>query len=535
MFKLIAPFARAAKETRESDIPLAGSISFVAWVFLGLVLAAVAAFLTPWRTGLDTDAATFAVIGERILAGGAPYRDIFDSKPPLFYLLNAASIGLGRLVGMQTVDGVRLLSLLSVVVTGLGMAQLVRHFGAGRVAMALSALGSALFFSGMSFANGGGLSEPPAFALALAAWVIAERSRSILMSGLAGILLMAGLAISFLVAPLGLGVILALRRRNASMSDYLACLSGVLLVAGGLLIYLELMQALPAAIDQLVIYNRAYASTSCPQANSPGWPCPPASSMYQLLNYGLLIAAVFIVPLLFVRWRRVDRLLPTSLLLALITLPSLSRAPTSHYFWPMLIGLLPLGALGAEQLWLKVRAASPFNWAVLVSSLWVAMLIFAIWGGTRITNVQQEWQHRLTQAKAQVTAELAHLPSDRTLFVWGKWSNLYLDSPRAMTGIMVNDFALMTPGYTSSATVQKVCMLLAEHRPIIIIDGTSLSLIPDSPVTDGLDKAWFEPLRQMVASHWRLQAHYGPIQILAPLDALRLDLDTCAPASTSKQ
>jgi len=78
----------------------------------------------------DTDQAVFAMMGERILHGGVPYRDIFDIKPPGIFLIYTAAqalMGPGDLA-------IRLFEVLSWLAMGGAFWILSRRAGDGRAA-----------------------------------------------------------------------------------------------------------------------------------------------------------------------------------------------------------------------------------------------------------------------------------------------------------------------------------------------------------------------------------------------------------------
>jgi len=68
-------------------------------ILLGLVLVAsvfiVRIQVSPWYVGMGDDSGFFAVGGQRILSGDLLYRDIWDTKPPGVFYLNAFAISIG--------------------------------------------------------------------------------------------------------------------------------------------------------------------------------------------------------------------------------------------------------------------------------------------------------------------------------------------------------------------------------------------------------------------------------------------------------
>ncbi|MCI0892680.1 MAG: glycosyltransferase family 39 protein [Chloroflexi bacterium] len=68
-------------------------------ILLGLALVASAFIVriqvSPWYVGMGDDSGFFAVGGQRILSGDLLYRDIWDTKPPGVFYLNALAISVG--------------------------------------------------------------------------------------------------------------------------------------------------------------------------------------------------------------------------------------------------------------------------------------------------------------------------------------------------------------------------------------------------------------------------------------------------------
>lgn len=73
-------------------------------VGLGLVAyIQVSPLASPW---LERDQGVFTYIGNLILHGGIPYRDIWDHKPPLIYFINALGLLIGGRWGVFVVEAV---------------------------------------------------------------------------------------------------------------------------------------------------------------------------------------------------------------------------------------------------------------------------------------------------------------------------------------------------------------------------------------------------------------------------------------------
>src|SRR5687768_6921895 len=71
-----------------------------------LVVLSVAVLVPNHPAGRDLaeDTGVFFYAAQRLLDGGAPYRDIWDHKPPGVYFVDAAGLALGRETGVWLVQ-----------------------------------------------------------------------------------------------------------------------------------------------------------------------------------------------------------------------------------------------------------------------------------------------------------------------------------------------------------------------------------------------------------------------------------------------
>jgi len=95
---------------------------------LGVALLAVAIHLPnlPFGKAPQEDAGVFLYAAQVLLDGGLPYRDVWDHKPPLIYVLDA----LGLLLGAGSPVGVWALQALAHAVAAvIGLRVMSRAFG----------------------------------------------------------------------------------------------------------------------------------------------------------------------------------------------------------------------------------------------------------------------------------------------------------------------------------------------------------------------------------------------------------------------
>ena len=490
------------------------SRAFAAILVTALTLST--ASLISWGRPLFTDAGIFSLLGRFWLNGAVPYRDFWDNKPPVLLLLNAAADLLGDVSGLGPATAIHLMAAFFVVVLSAAMAGLVRGFGAGRVVASLTGLTAVCFFAGYPFAAGGGFSEPPAFALALVAWLLVERSNRPAALLTAGALAAASLLTSYLAAGLLAGPILALMARPGSVRSRLAGLAimaaGTLTVAGPLLLYFVYNGAFNDLWSALVSYNLAYATVHCPIANTNGsWPCLSNVPFWP----SLIIFAAFLVPLTIAALLGLRAGLTRGVLLRLLVVLSISgllaysnlhRLPGSRYWWPIVAGLLPLAAMGlARYSWRHTwmpgsKPASMAKWGAML--LLVAQLVVP--GGAALqAQAQANLSQDAVESRTQLIAALADAaPSPGPLLVWGNNATIYLYSSRAPLGNKVDLFALQLPGYASADMFGSMCRLVAMKRPVIIDEDADISLIGNAATPTGIEASWLAPLRAIVISDY---------------------------------
>ena len=101
--------------------PFPPALRTVVVVLSVLVVAASAALVLTFGHGRDQS--IYAVVARETLAGGMPYRDAFDFKPPGIFLV----YGLARVLAGSSVVGVRILEVGAMLATTLALLRLARR------------------------------------------------------------------------------------------------------------------------------------------------------------------------------------------------------------------------------------------------------------------------------------------------------------------------------------------------------------------------------------------------------------------------
>jgi hypothetical protein len=245
------------------------------WLLAALLLA----LLTWWLRAplhhmpLERDEGAYAIIAARLLAGDSLYADLFDHKPPLVHLVYA----LAAAAPADPVVAVRALATLYLLVTGVALLTLAwRLYGrlAALIVLALLlAYGSSWRFQGLSFNSEAVLSLPATLGCLWAvAALLRGRTLPLLWAGvgvgLAALAKPVGLA---LLGPLLLTPLLARWPWRHTLAGLALATLGVALPLALFGLSLWLQDAVGAANEALLIYNRLYAAESLAQGWRPGW------------------------------------------------------------------------------------------------------------------------------------------------------------------------------------------------------------------------------------------------------------------------
>ena len=446
-----------------------------------LVLVSIAVLLPNHPAGRDPaeDSGVFFYAAQRLLDGGAPYRDIWDHKPPGVYFVDAIGIAIGG----QT--GVWLVQLASLIAAALmGYRALSRGFGvaAGLVA----SLAWLVALPRLFLSDAAQTSFVEFYALPLQFGVLLLFGMPLTRWRAAGIGVLGGAALLFKPTLVGIviavGLVTLLRSRRAAVTP-------LVLIALGALVPLAIVAAWAAArgvlgemLDQAVVYNRAYAGFA------------PLSDRIDAVVLGLRLtlpsglAVVAVGAWLYAIASR--RFAPTLVQVALVAFPLEIVLSTwgrgyHYYFIPWLPAMAVLTAFAASELLRVVpsRLARPaLAVAVLLMSVQPALLV------SRLALTTADG--RMHSAAAFVGANSR--PQD-TVLIWGSHAEvLFLADRLSPTRYVYQYAAVSTRGYATPARVEELLADLRRARPALIVDASR-----DSFVTPPLDlaglRAWVSP------------------------------------------
>jgi hypothetical protein len=449
-----------------------------------LVLVSTLVLLPNHPAGRDPaeDSGVFFYAAQRLLDGGAPYRDIWDHKPPGVYFVDAIGIALGGQTGVWFVQ----LAFLATAAL-IGYRALRSEFGAAAalagslawlVALPRLFLADAMQTSFVEF-----YALPFQFGALLLCRAPLTRSRALGIGALGGAALLFKPTLVGIVVAIGL-VTLLRGRRSATLP--------LIFITIGALVPLAIVVAWAAArgvlgemVDQAVVYNRAYAGFA------------PVSQRIDAVLLGLRLtlpsglAVAAIGAWLYAIATR--SFAPALLAVALVALPLEIALSTwgrgyHYYFIPWLPAMAVLAAFAASQLQRVApsRLALPaLATLVLLMSIQPALLIRRLALATA--------DGRISSAAAYVGANTR--PQD-TVLIWGSHAEvLFLADRRSPTRYVYQYAALSTRGYATPTRVEEFVAELQRARPALIVDASR-----DSFVTPPLDLAglrtWVSPEAQ---------------------------------------
>ena len=287
--------------------------------------------------------------------------------------------------------------------------------------------------------------------------------------------------------------------------------------------WLQVIGALPAALDAIVTYSGAYRASSGDYGAVLGAP---------VAAWTVLVALFLVAPALLGAMSAATAPQPrrgvaiASLLWiggSLVLFVAQGRF-YAHYAIPLAVPLGILAGLGLHRVGESLRGVGrsrPRAIIVLplVATLFVSVLAGVVSAAMQIAPVADA--HARMKA---VSERLRDFPAG-TMLVWGNEPRLYELAQRGPATRYSYLYPLTTPGYSTPALIKKVARALANHPPVVVIDAGSsaprqpgfLPLLIDRPVTtDGRDLDLLDPLRAFVAGHYDLVATVAgwPIYVL---------------------
>jgi hypothetical protein len=420
------------------------------------------------------DTGVFFYAAQRLLDGGAPYRDIWDHKPPGVYFVDAAGLALGREVGVWFVQVAFL-----VAAALLGYRALLGAFGP-----AAALIGSLAWLVALPrlFLENGHTSFAEFYALPLQFGALLlfrdgrtlSTGRAIVLGALGGgALLLKPTLVGIWIA---IALVMLLRGRRTAVVPIALIAVGALLPLAIVIAWAAARGVLGEMVDQAVVYNRAYAAFA-PVSDRVA---AVLSGLRLTLPSGLAVVATG-AWLYAVLGRRFS---PTVLAVALVAFPIEVALSTwgrgyHYYFIAWLPAMAIVAAFAVSEM---LRSVPPrLAWPVLALGV-LAMSVLPALLVTRLALTTTT--ERVGSAAAYVAANTR---ADDTVLVWGAHSELlFMAGRRSPTRYVYQYAALATRGYATPAKVEEFLADLQRARPVLILDASA-----ESFETPPLDLAGF--------------------------------------------
>lgn len=436
-----------------------------------LVLAVIATTLARWSTlqlPLERDEGAYATMASLWLDGALPYRDAFDHKPPLVYVLYMPPLLAGGDPTIAIRAWAALLFLLQLpLVYGLGRT-LWNPLAAALATLIYAIIGSAFRLQGVVFNTEQALMLPALTALSLLVRAIADpRLRWRVGYGVC-------LGLVALIKPTIVPFLLALpfiasRSPLEVLRDMSAAVAGMVLPWVPVVVVWGSLGAWSDLVNALVTYNRLYAAESLRT-----WQVGAVVDVVAPLGASLVVAVGGVA---LAGWRTTRARQRSALVgwtLAGLAAAVLSLRGYIHYYYPALSGLALLAAPTIARL-LERRDGKPL-WNRLAAALLVAvllvpfgrdMLVVARLNPTaQAARLYGEDGTRLFAAAPAVGRYVRSVTApDQPIFVWASEPEIYLFADRRPASRLIYSYPL----YLVPATNAALAAELREHPPGAVV------------------------------------------------------------------
>lgn len=481
------------------------------------------------------DAGVFLYIGQGILAGKIPYRDIWDHKGPLIYYINA----LGLLLGQGNVWGVWVLEFLSLYSAALlGYILLREAFGSvPAIFSSITWLTSVYFVLG-----GGNYTEEFTLLFQFAALYLFWRSINSNSSVKYMVFLGLTLALSFLLRPNNIGmqlviVILIFLWRGVFVHDWRSTLAQILAITCGtatifliVIGYFVWNKAFDDLLDAVFRFNSLY---SRPSLTGIGTSIITGLEVLAPSGISIVALAAWIIGC-FSLWRQTERFQRQTLLLdvALIALPvqlfltGLSDKTYHHYYMLWLPAFALLTGFFAFKFLENFSASEVVfkSQSVTLSFVWLFALLVAM-SAVPAGNIARSLLYDLFLTEKPATPPIVEHIQDYTrgsdyFLMWGAETRFNFITKKQSPTRFVYQYPLYECGYQKAEMVREFLEDIAQYKPVIIDTSSSN---PNVPPVDDLERAsWTDKrdrcgfLAKMESVFKFLDANYERVGFIEP-------------------
>lgn len=469
---------RRGNAAQDAPICCAMRVGPVAVALLVVVSAFVLLPNHPAGRDPAEDTGIFFYAAQRLLDGGAPYRDVWDHKPPGVYFVDAVGLALGGPTGVWVVQ----LAFLFVAVL-LGYLCLRGELGGGP-----AFVGSLAWLVALPrlFLEYGQTSFVEFYALPLQFGALLLWTRPPTLARALAIGLLGGAA--FLLKPtlvgiwLAIGLVVLVTRRRAAVATVATMTVGGLAPLIVVAAWAAARGILDDMVDQALVYNRAYSAYAPASERIDA----VLSGLRLVLPSGLAVVSVaaWLYGVIARRWQS------PLVLLALVALPIEVVLATfgrgyHYYFIAWLPAMAVLAAFAVHEV---ERRLAPGRTRLAIA---LAVLLMCVQPAVLVTRLAvTSTGGRFASAAAWVAANTR---PDDAVFVWGSHTEiLYLAGRRAPSRFVYQYAPLYTRGYATPELVDELLADLRARRPALILDA-SLESFVTPPLDRAALRSWVSP------------------------------------------
>jgi 4-amino-4-deoxy-L-arabinose transferase-like glycosyltransferase len=494
------------------------------WLIVGLLLLVVIVRLPAWFAPLARDAGVYAFVGQQIVAGHVPYRDVWDHKPPGLYYLFALALALFP----DSTTTLRTCELVWVTLTTYALYGLTRRY-----VRPLPAAGSAALFalaaSHSAFSDCGDLTFPETYMLLptiLGIWACQRHldcghAKWLAIAGACG-----GLAFLFKppafmwVASAGLYLALhawrAHRRPENALRPLLLLASGVGAATGIVFLYFLINNALPDFISQVFTYNSLYVH------HYLGWRVGAAIER-GFVPVLLATPALWLLAMVgLARWMATGQASPARpsplLIVWLLTdvlVPFSGGKVIPHYFLQSLPALAVLSGWALDQAYAHSRHRAVRTIATLVLVLGVSTSAWQhVWASITVAS---RCPFRTLPEEAANFIHQRAAPDER-IYVWGTATAVYFLAQRTSPTRYAYLYPLQSRAYSTAALEKTLLADLCAHPPAYIVDSSGTNgriprldgSAPGAGSEPMYERSTFPLIADFANSHYVPAATIGP-------------------------
>lgn len=465
--------------------------AFVYPLFLIISIAVELSHYTTTANLPERDSGVFLYIGQQILDGSVPYRDIWDHKGPLIYYINA----LGLLIGHGSRAGVFFLEILSLFASvSLGYIAMKKTYGSVPAFFA-----SIIWPLNLVYVLGGGnYTEEYGLLFSFITLYLFVRSQE-RRPGLTYIFLIGAVfSLSFLLRPNNIGMQISVaiflfitgiasNRTNELLKQSVAFIIGAIVILIPVLLYFEWNNALGDLFDQSIRYNIVYAGISWERRINAVY---TGLNLFAPSGLTLIACTAWIIGIFYLRQKPDITESKTALTaVAVIGLPveiilsNFSYRTYIHYFILWLPVLAVLSGFFTFQLISSFSSSrlKLFKGRIEVSHLWVFAIFITIFG-ISLMKVIYDFRYIYLSHSRNPTADTEmireNMADTNYLLMWGAEASYNFFTGMKSPTRYVYQYPLYTCGYYTEEKIKEIKDDIARNRPLIVDTSTTNEDIP---------------------------------------------------------